>query len=155
VILTRLGAFRDPWNMNPQPANGDSAMGMYWDPKEIPPGGKREIAYAYGQGIASSPEGEGRVGVVLGGSFEPGKLFSVSAYVGDALAGQRLARELPAGMERVEGKELQPVPPVVGEGNSLVLWRARVQRPGEFTVRVRSSNGVTYTKRITVSRDDG
>jgi hypothetical protein len=154
VIVTRLGAFRDAWNMNPQPANGDSAMGMYWDPKVIPPGVKREIAYAYGQGIASSPEGEGKVGVVLGGSFEPGQRFDVMAYVEDPIAGQSLELDLPPGMQLVEGPRRQPVPPLVGEGNSLVLWRASVERPGTFALRVRSSNGVTYTKRITISRGD-
>jgi hypothetical protein len=35
-----------------------------------------------------------------------------------------------------------------------VQWRARVLRPGTFPLRVRSSNGVTYTKNITVSPAD-
>ncbi len=154
VILTRLGAWRDAWNMNPQPAMGDSAMGMYWDPVEVKPGGKREAAYAYGQGIATNPENEGKVEVALGGSFEPGKRFTVTAYVEDPIPGQSLALELPPGMERVEGGAVQPVPPVTDDGNCLVRWQARVQRLGEFALRVRSSNGVTYTKLITVSRPD-
>ena len=155
VIVSRLGAFIDAWNMRAQPAMGDSMMGMYWDPKELAPGAKREAAYAYGQGIASNPENEGKVQTVLGGSFEPGKVFTVTAYVEDPTPGQSLVLDLPAGMELVEGKEAQPVPAVTDDGNCLVMWRARVRRPGEFPLRIRSSNGVTYTKIITVTRAVG
>jgi hypothetical protein len=154
VILTRLGAFVNQWDIQAIQAMGDSAMAMYWDSKPLKPGGKRELAYAYGQGIASNPENEGKVQVALGGSFEPGKLFSVTAYVEDPAPGQSLALELPPGMDRVEGKELQPVPAPSPEGNSMVLWKGRVQRTGEFALRIRSSTGVTQTKLITISKAD-
>jgi hypothetical protein len=155
VILTRLGAWRNAWDMAPQPANGDSAMGMYWDPVEVKPGGKRECAYAYGLGIATNPENDGKVEVVLGGSFEPGKLFDVTAYVQDPVPGQSLALQVPPGMELVEGPAVQAVPPVTDDGDCLVMWRARVRRLGEFALRVRASNSVTYTKLVTVARPDG
>ena len=90
--------------------------------------------------------------MALGGSFEPGKLFTVSAYVQEAAPGQYLSLELPAGMERVGGKELQPVSTIDENGNALVQWKARVLQTGRFTVRVRSSTGVTQTKIITISR---
>lgn len=153
VIMTRLGSQApDGWNWIPNPAMGDSAFAMFWDPVEIKPGGRREVAYAYGKGLATSPENEGAVQVVLGGSFEPGKLFTIAAYVNDPGPGQSLALELPAGMERLEGKELQPVGPPNEDGTSLVLWKARVRQTGRFYVRVRSSNGVTQTKVISISR---
>jgi hypothetical protein len=151
VVLTNLGTFGGGWDIPAQPA-GDSAMAMYWDDKDLQPGGKRELVYALGEGVASNPENEGRVQVALGGSFEPNKLFTVSAYVEDPLPGQTLTLELPKGMERVEGKELQPVPPPGDEGAGLVLWKARVLETGTFPLRVRSSNGLTTTKHITISR---
>jgi hypothetical protein len=154
VVLTGLRAFNQ-WEMQALQAGGDSAMAMFWDAKTLPPGSKRELAYSYGQGIASNPENEGRVEVALGGSFEPGKLFSVTAYVEDPQPGQALALELPPGMERLEGKEWQPVPAPSASGNSIVLWKARVRRTGEFALRVRSSTGVTQTKLITISRANG
>jgi hypothetical protein len=152
VVLTRLGAFADQWNLQAMPANGDSAMGFYWEPKEVKANSRRNMAYGFGEGIAPSPDGEGQMAVVLGGSFEPGKLFTISAYVQDPSAGQSLTLELPPGMERVEGKERQPVPTVDDAGNTMVLWKARVKRTGTFTMRVRSSTGVTQTKIITISR---
>jgi hypothetical protein len=155
VVLTGLRAFGGGWEIAAVPAGGDSAMAMYWDPREIKPGGKRELAYAYGQGIATDPENEGKVGVELGGSFEPGKTFTVTAYVENPAPGQTLTLELPAGMERVEGKELQLVPPATNEGNSIVLWKGRVTKLGKFVLRVRSSTGVTQTKVITITRPVG
>src|SRR5262249_30658810 len=126
IILTNLGAQIDQWNLAVMQAGGDSAMGGYWEPKEIKAGAKRHIAYAYGQGIAPSREAEGQVALALGGSFEPGKLFTISALVQDPAPGQTLTLELPAGMELVEGKQRQPVPAVNEDGNTMVLWKARV-----------------------------
>jgi hypothetical protein len=155
VVLTSHGAGEDGWNIQVIQAMGDSDAGFFWDPVMIAPGGKRELAFAHGQGIATSPENEGRVSVALGGSFEPGKVFTVTAYVDDPVESQHLALELPPGVELAGGKELQPVPPPDADNRSIVMWRARVQRPGAFPLRVRSSNGVTYTKHVTVALADG
>lgn len=153
VVMTRHGMGFNTWDMMPVMANGDSAMGIFWEPKEIKAGGKREIAYAYGKGIAIAPESEGRFNLVLGGSFEPGKLFTIAAYVQDPAPGQALTLELPPGMERMEGKEIQPVNPATEDRpESVVLWKARVVRTGQFPLRVRSSTGLSRTKTITISQ---
>jgi hypothetical protein len=155
LVLTRHGAFVNNWEMQAMASMGDSALGMFWDPKEIKAGAKRDMAYAYGQGIATSPESEGRFNLVLGGSFEPGKLFTIAAMINDPAPGQTLSLDLPPGMERLEGRQIQPVPSVMGEQTqTMVLWKARVTRLGQFPVRVRSSTGVTQTRVITISRPD-
>jgi hypothetical protein len=140
------------WDGGVQQAGGDSAMAVFWEPKEVKAGVKKKLAYAFGQGIAPSPQGDGNVAIALGGSFEPGKLFTVTAHVLDPAPGQSLILELPAGMERVEGKERQPVP-VAEDANSMVLWKARVLRPGQFNLRVHSSTGVTQTKIVTITEN--
>ena len=152
VVLTSLGAGSpDGWNMQAIPANGDSAMSMYWDAKDIPAKGKREMAYGYGGGIATSPENEGNVKIEFGGSFEPGKQFSIRAFVADAAPGQTLQLVLPPGMDRLEGREIQPVPAVDEDGNTMVLWKCRVNQTGEFPVRIRSNTGVTQSKIVTIT----
>src|SRR5207253_59777 len=83
LVLTGQNALVNQWDMQPIKAQGFSVMGIFWDPQEIKAGGKRHMAIAMGEGIALSPEGEGQFAVVLGGSFEPGKLFTVAAYVQD------------------------------------------------------------------------
>ena len=153
VLLTsQRGGFINQWDMAVVQSMGISSLVFYWDPKEVKAGGKRHMAYALGKGIAQSPEGEGQVELVFGGSFEPGKVFTVTAYVQDPAPGQSLTLELPKGMQRVEGKERQPVPEVDDDGNSMVMWKARVLETGRFPLRIRSSTGVTQTKVITISR---
>ncbi len=153
IVLTRLGTQMGQWDLGVQQAMGDSAMGVFWEPKEIKAGAKKKLAYGYGQGIAPSPQGDGNVAVALAGSFEPGKLFTVTAHVVDPAPGQSLTLELPAGMERVEGNERQAVPISADDANSMVLWKARVLNPGQFNVRVRSSTGITQTKIVTITEN--
>ena len=154
LILTRHGAGFGAWEMPAMPSMGDSAIGIYFATKEIKPGGKRELAYAYGEGVAVSPESEGRYQIALGGSFEPGKIFTVSAVVADPVRGQTLTLELPAGMERLEGKEVQPVAALAEEQEySTVLWKARVVQPGQHTIRIRSSTGVTQAKIVSITAE--
>jgi hypothetical protein len=152
VVLSRHGAGGfNAWDMPAVQAMGDSALAVFFDPKEIKPGGRREFGYAYGKGIAIAPESEGRVEMRLGGSFAPGKLFTVTAQIHDPIAGQALILELPKGMALVEGREIQPVPQAFDDPpQSLIEWKCRVQEFGRFPVRVRSSNGVTQTKIVTV-----
>lgn len=150
VVLTNTAALNAGWELPVQKAGGDSAFGLYWAPKVLKPGEKRHMVWAYGGGVAGNPDGEGKVSLALGGSFEPGKQFSVLATVEDPVAGQTLTLELPPGLERLEGMERQPVA-VPGEGREgVVLWKGRVLRPGEFVLKVRSSTGTTQVKTIQI-----
>jgi hypothetical protein len=154
VVLSSLRAGFGNWEMNAIPAMGDSAISAYWATKEIKPGGKRELAYAYGEGVAVPAESEGRFQLALGGSFEPGKLCTISAIVADPSVGQSLTLELPKGMQRVEGKEVQPIAALADDQEySAVLWKARVMEPGEHTIRIHSSTGVTLAKIVSVSAE--
>jgi hypothetical protein len=75
--------------------------------------------------------------------------------VDDPQPGQSLTLELPPGMQRVEGKDVQPVPRPNDENASIVYWKARVERTGTFPLRIRSSNGVTQTVTVTITRPEG
>jgi hypothetical protein len=153
VVLTRHGVGFGTWEMQPMQSGGDSALGVFWEPKEIKPGAKREFGYGYGQGIVLPVEGDGQYQMQLGGSFEPGKLFTIAALVADPAPGQALTLELPEGIEAVEGRTTQPVPPVgEDQANSAVMWKARVTRTGRFPLQIRSSSGVVQTKVLTVEK---
>jgi hypothetical protein len=154
VVLSSHGAGGfGMWDMPVVQAMGDSAMAVFFDPKEIKPGGKREFGYAYGKGIAIPLESEGNVEVRLSGSFEPGKQFSVTALVHDPVLGQSLTLELPKGMTLIGGREIQPVPqPTTDPPQSFVTWQCRVLELGQFPVRLRSSTGVTQTKLVKIEK---
>jgi hypothetical protein len=152
LVLTRHGTGFNTWDMQAFASQGDSAIGIFWPVKELKPGGKRDVAYVYGEGIAVGLESEGRFQVAIGGSCEPGKVFSISALVADPAVGQTLTLELPEGVERLEGKDVQPVPGLAEDQEySGVLWKARITRPGDHTIRIRSSTGMTQTKIISVT----
>ncbi|MCI0682503.1 MAG: hypothetical protein L0Y71_10385 [Gemmataceae bacterium] len=157
VVLSRHGAGGfNGWDMPAVRAMGDSALSIYFDPKEIKPGGRREFGYAYGIGVAVAPEAEGRVELTLDGSFEPGKEFTVTALVHDPVIGQALVLELPEELALLEGREIRPVPqPTIEPRQSFVEWKCTVRKLGRFPLRIRSSTGVTQTKVVTLSRGDG
>jgi hypothetical protein len=154
LVLTRHGSGFNGWDMPANPAMFDSAIGIFWPVKELNGGAKREVAYVYGEGIAVAPESEGRFQFGLGGSFEPGKVCTITALVADPAPGQTLSLELPASMKRLEGKEVQPAPPLAdAQEYSTVLWKARVLAPGQHTICVRSSTGVTQSKIVSITAE--
>lgn len=132
----------------------DSAVTMYWQERELAPGASREVGFAYGLGQVSSGEGGGKLAVTVGGSFAPGGEFTLTAYVHDPAPGETVQLTLPAGFTILEGGETQSVPPVpagAASRNSPVTWKVRApQQEGMFSVRVRSSTGVSQTQPIKI-----
>ncbi len=152
-LCTAHGLGDNGWDIAAQRSNGDSDAVIFWDPREIPPGGKVTFAMAYGKGLASFPDREGQIKLLLGGSFEPGKTFTIQAFVEEPLPSQTLKLELPAGMQRVEGREIQPVPAPAGNlASSIVMWKGRVEKLGEFPIKIRSSTGAHLTRTVSISR---
>jgi hypothetical protein len=150
IVLTSLAA-GGQWDVAAIPANGDSAVAFYWEPSEIKAKSHRVVAVGYGQGIACNPQSEGRVSIDFGGSFQPHKTFTVTVYVDDPIVGQSLALMLPEGIQRLDGKDTQTVPEPGEMGQSVVMWRCRLAQPGSYPIRIRSSNGVTHTRVVTVA----
>ena len=86
--------------------------------------------------------------LAVGGSFVPGKLITITAQVDYPAPGQALTLVLPPGLNRVEGKEIQPI--ALADGPGLVLWKVSTREPGEFTVSVRCSSGAVKSCTIKV-----
>jgi len=150
-LCTWHGANDMGWEVLVRQAQGDSDAVIYWEPRTIPPKAAMTFAFGYGLGLASSPQAMGQVRVNLTGSFEPGQTFAIDAMVEDPSPGQALTLELPPGMTRLEGREVQPVPQAGEVSNaSMVRWRGRVTKPGEYPIRIRSSTGVTITRTVVV-----
>jgi hypothetical protein len=141
------------WDVPLMPLAGDSAVVLYWFDKLLKPGEIREMGYAYGLGSVASSDPGGKLGLTLGGSFEPGESFTVTAYVQGVEKGQTLALELPEGLERIDGTEVQKVPPPVrGVITSIVTWKVKVLETGNFPLKVASSNGLSQAKLICIAR---
>src|SRR5262245_59240177 len=78
------------------------------------------------------------------------QVFTISADVEHPLRGQSLTLQLSDGLERVDGKEIQPVAAVEESSSSFVIWRVRGLRAGEFECAVRSSSGTVQSAKIKV-----
>jgi hypothetical protein len=144
------------WDVPLMPLAGDSAVVLYWNDKPVAPGEIREMGFAYGLGSVASSDPGGKLGVTLGGSFEPGEAFTVTAYVQGPQKGQTLTLELPQGLERLEGNLVEEVPPLFpGAPSSIVTWKVKVLETGTFPLKVASSNGLCQAKTISIGRPEG
>ncbi len=142
------------WQFPVRPMGDDSGVVLYWQEKELPAGGHRELGFAYGLGNVSSAESGGKLGLTVGGSFRPGEEFTVTAYVHEPLPHQMITLELPRGLSGVGDVATQPVPALPGDAtsrNSPVSWKLKAARPGRYTLRVRTSNGLTQSQIVTIT----
>ena len=132
----------------------DSAVTMYWDPRSLGPGEKRDLGFAYGLGEVAASEG-GKLRLTVGGDFTPGGEFTVAAEVGNPTAGQTVTLTLPDGLKLSDGSDLKrPVPSAgLGAGDRLlpvVTWKVKAGAAGSYTIKVDSSNGASQSKTIKI-----
>jgi hypothetical protein len=124
----------------------DSAVTLYWDEKELPPGGRREVGFSYGLGNVASTEGAGRLGLSVGGRFQPGGEFTLTALVSEPLPEESLTLELPQSFQILDGGTTQPVPSVPAGAvrrTSPLSWRIKAGPEGTYTLQVKSSAGAS------------
>lgn len=94
-----------------------------------------------------------RFALSLEGDWKPGSAGTLVASVTDAAKGQSLVLTLPPGLRLVDSPAEQVVPalafPLPGLA-SKVTWNVRVERTGQFPVRVESSTGSAISAAIQV-----
>ena len=118
-----------------------------WEAQMFEPNAKRELAFAYGEGVAAINNGQ--VSVAFGGQFQPGRVFTITAYVDCPIDGQSLALQLPKGIELVHGQATQIVPIADEKRPSVVVWRCRLRRWARTPPGIHSNHGVTRTWAVT------
>ena len=131
-------------------------MVLYWLDKPLAPKQTRVVGFSYGLGSVTIKDKNDKLGLTLGGSFEPGQNFTATAYVENPIPNQTLRLEIPEGLRLVEGAATQTVPPsgVGGRQTSIVTWKVQVERTGSFRVAVHSSTGSSQAKTISIARPD-
>jgi hypothetical protein len=135
--------------------NGDSAVTLYWDEKEIPPKQTRTVGFAYGLGTVTGQKGGGQLAVTAGGELEEGKEFTVTAYVKNPAPGATATLTLPGGLRLAGGTEKESVPalpPGAAGSISPVTWRVKALKGGMFTVKVTLNSGATEQYQVVVRR---
>src|SRR5947207_1448744 len=101
------------------------------------------LGQIYGESSGGSEEGggggsAGKIRLLTAGSYKIGKTFTATLYVkGEALAGQKIALQLPPGLVLADGQPVEQTVPRMGpQGYSQVSWRVRSTQTGKFTLTV-------------------
>ena len=136
---------------------GDSCVFIYWSSLPMPPKTTRNMAFTYGLGkMAASPTGGGGPGktqlaLTSGGSFQPGGVFTVTAYVKGGKEGQKVKLSLPSGLSFVgdEPEEKAVDAPDPKAGYSQVSWRVKAKDTGEYELKA-TSGGVTARDKVKI-----
>jgi hypothetical protein len=139
----------------PRVPEPDSAVTIYWDPKPLASGEKRDVGFSYGLGEVASGDGQGKLLLTVGGRTVRGGEFSLTALRAEPQPNERLTLRLP----KVDGLELlsaaeQEVPPVArGSARpiSTVTWRIKATRTGTFPLVVESSADVRQSQKVRIS----
>ncbi|HYT87535.1 MAG TPA: hypothetical protein VEL76_02345 [Gemmataceae bacterium] len=154
VSLTHWPTGNAPWEVPVMHMGTDSAVIIYWNERVLQPKQKREVGFAYGLGAVDASEAAGKLGITLGGSFEPGQVFTVTAYVVNPVPKQTLTLEVPAGLQVLDAPTVV-VPKAQGKPpTSVVTWNTKVLQTGEHRIRVKSSTGAAQSKTITIVRPE-
>jgi hypothetical protein len=134
-------------------APADSAVTMYWPEAPLPPGGRREVGFAYGLGTVASGEAGGHLLLSLGGPLARGAEFTLTALVHDPQPGEQLTLELPRGLHLAGGTAQQAVPPVpagAARPASIVTWRIGADDDGRHELLVHSSLGAAQKQSVSI-----
>ncbi len=142
AVALGVAAFSASALMNDPPEEkNDSCVVLYWEDRPMEPGTRRAMAFTYGLGRISSSS-DGKLGITVGGSFQPGGVFTVTAYVKDPVPGQKIKLSLPRGLSLALGEEghEQANEQVVDQAAeySQVSWRVRGDSEGLHTLEVSS-----------------
>jgi hypothetical protein len=114
----------------------DSCVALYWMPRQLNPKERRDAAFTYGLNRIAATGSGSRLGLTAGGNFRVGGEFTLTAYVKNPEAGQRVKLEpLPDGLRLSERQEAEQT--VTGGGEySQVSWRIRGLKAGKHTLSV-------------------
>jgi hypothetical protein len=135
----------EPSAQEKQAMGDDSCVFLYWAERPMAPRERRDMAFTYGLGTIAVSGGAGTLSLTAGGSFLPGGVFTVTAYVKDPQEGQTVKLLLPDGLSLV-GNEGAEKKVETGDAYSQVSWRVRADKLGDYTVRATSGVHAAQTR---------
>jgi len=123
VVLTRWPGGEADWEYNrTRPFGVDSAIGLYYAPRQLAAATRRHIRFTYGLGtISSTLTRNARLSLTAGGPFKAGGRFWLVALVPEPKPGQTVQLQLPQGLKLASGHaDTKPVGQ--GEAYSQISW---------------------------------
>jgi hypothetical protein len=126
-------------------AEPDSAVAIYWGPRTLAAGARRDVGFTIGLGKVAA-EGKGKLLLSVGGQTYRDGEFTLTALVHRPEPGEKLTLKLPRKSFKLLGGSLEEAVPAAAEAArpvSTVSWRIKARRAGQFELEVQSSTGAT------------
>jgi hypothetical protein len=133
----------------------DSSVVIYWDPQDLGPNKKRELAFTYGLGNVSVST-TGKIGLTVGGATYVNGELTVLALISDRDA-KFATLDLPSGLKLLPGepnqKKITHMRPELNKQPrpSPVTWRVRAEHEGKHSITVSTDTGALQSRRVTIT----
>src|SRR5262249_15115442 len=133
----------------------DSCVVIYWDPQDLGPHKKRELAFTYGLGNVSVST-TGKIGLTVGGATHANGELTVLALISDRDA-KFATLDLPPGLKLLPGepnqKKITHMRPELNKQPrpSPVTWRVRAEHEGKHSITVSTDTGALQSRRVTIT----
>lgn len=125
----------------------DSCVVLYWGAQKLNRNDTRHVGFTYGRSTLGGAGGTG--GGALALSVPPNVYenteFIVTAYVYDAVQGQKVSLELPDGLSLADGESADKTVDETAK-RTTVFWRVRTGKAGTHDVKARSEKAGTSIK---------
>ena len=129
-------------------------MTLYWPEAELVPAGRRELGFSYGLGSLATADESGRLALLVGRCLRVRRRVDPACLRPDAVGGETLTLEGPAGWGLLAGQPMAPVPAPDAAASrpiSLVSWKVRTATgAAKGRLRVRSSTGLSREIDVTL-----
>jgi predicted secreted protein len=143
VRICRFPGAQMKWDWEMEEMRDDSCVAVYWPQVELDPRKTAHMAMTYGLGKLEISD---RLALSARPAVQPGEVFVVTAYVYNAVTGQKVTLRLPEGLELAEGEAEQAV--AEGGKRTQVFWRVRARAEGER--QIEAVSGGARSRPVTV-----
>jgi hypothetical protein len=129
AVICKFPGAEARWDWALEDMGNDSCVVVYWPEAELPPRETRHLAMTYGLANLDIAD---RLALSAPNSVLPGREFAVTAYVYNAVKGQKVRIDLPNGVELAEGKEEVAIDK--DAPRTQVFWKVRASKEGEAKI---------------------
>jgi hypothetical protein len=143
VVICKFPGGGAGWDWELENMGNDSAVAVYWPERKVEPRETKHLAMTYGLGKLDISDS---LALSAPNSVLPDREFVVTAYVYNAVKGQKVRIELPEGVNLTGGSEEV----TIGEDakRTQVFWKVRASKEG--TAVIEAVSGKARARKISV-----
>jgi hypothetical protein len=145
VLIAGFSSRDIGWDVPTNDIGKDSCVTIYWPEVDLKPGAMAHFAFTYGMGALDISKD---IALSAPGGVLPGSEFTITGYVYNATAGQKVTLDLPDNLQAVEGLERT----IEKEAErAQVFWRVRAVKQGAKEVHAVTKGAKSNPIRVVVN----